>query len=361
MCASDCKPITLKHIADLAGVSVSTVSRSLNGTSRISEATRQRIRSMAEELGFEFNASARSLITKQVGTIGVVLPPSYEEFGVNLYFNTLFNAIRAILERNDYDLIVAFPANRFTGQDNLRRLVTRRKVDGLIVMSPRLEPELLEFVRGSGMPFVFSHYPPPEGAEAELDFIYPDNELGGYLAARHLASLGRRRTFCLTSDADYELEYRLRLQGARRALAESGLSIGAEDILYGDMSIESGYRAVMNFRRSLGGYDSLLAFDDLMAIGALQAFAELGIAVPGEVSVVGYDDCELSGAMRPALSSVHQPREEMSLVTCERLMGLIEARRQGLERPPARRSVLRPELVVRESCGARSRGAGPRA
>ena len=219
MCASDCKPITLKHIAELAGVSVSTVSRSLNGTSRISEATRKRIRAIAEELGFEFNASARSLITKQVGTIGIILPPSFEQFGVNLYFNTLFNAIRTILEKNDYDLIVAFPSNRFSGQDNIRRLVTRRKVDGLIVMSPRLDASLLEFMRVQGLPFVFSHYPPLDALAPEFDFIYSDNELGGYMAANHLASLGHRRIFCLTSDSDYELEYRLRLKGARRALA----------------------------------------------------------------------------------------------------------------------------------------------
>ena len=88
MSANDCKPITLKHIAELAGVSVSTVSRSLNGTPRVGAATRNRICTIAEELGFEFNASARSLITKQVGTIGIVLPQNYEQFGVNLYFNT---------------------------------------------------------------------------------------------------------------------------------------------------------------------------------------------------------------------------------------------------------------------------------
>lgn len=352
MGASDCNPVTLKHIAELAGVSVSTVSRSLNGTSRISEATRARIRSIAEELGFEFNASARSLITRRSGTIGIVLPPSYELFGVNLFFNTLFNAIRATLEKEDYDLIVAFATNRFTGQDTVRRLVTRRKVDGLILLQPRLEPGLLDFVLGSGMPAVFSHYPPAAGHDPVLDTIYPDNELGGYLAARHLASLGRRRTFCLTSDADYELEYRLRLQGARRALAESGGGLDEGALLYGDMSIESGYRAVMNFRRSLREHDSLLAFDDLMAIGALQALAELGIAVPRDIAVVGYDDCELSRATRPALTSIHQPREEMSLATCERLMELIEARRRGQSRLPAERLVLRPELVVRESCGA---------
>jgi LacI family transcriptional regulator len=351
MCANDCKPITLKHIAELAGVSVSTVSRSLNGTSRISDATRKRISAIAEELGFEFNANARSLITKQVGTIGIVLPQNYDQFGVNLYFNTLSNAIRTILEQNDNDAIIVFLTNRFTGQDNVRKLVTRRKVDGLIILMPRLEQSLIDFLRSSGLPFIFSHYPPSYSPEEEIDAIYSDNEAGGFIAARHLISIGRKKTFCLTSDTDYELEYRLRLQGAKRALSEVGSGIEAEDLLYGDMTIESGYRAVMNFRRNLGDYDSLLAFDDLMAIGALQAFAELGVSVPGDISVVGYDDCDLSRSMRPALTSVHQPREEMSLITCEWLMKLIEARRKGEKRPAAKRVVLSPKLVIRDSCG----------
>ena len=96
-----------------------------------------------------------------------------------------------------------------------------------------------------------------------------------------------------------------------------------------------------------------------MAIGALQAFAELGVAVPGDIAVVGYDDCELSKAMRPALTSVHQPREEMSLVTCERLISLIEARRDGGSRPIAQQIVLRPKLILRESCGARGHAVSP--
>ena len=212
-------------------------------------------------------------------------------------------------------------------------------------------------MRSSDLPFVFSHYPPSAPLDESIDAIYSDNDTGGFLAAEHLISIGRRKIFCLTSDTDYELEYRLRLQGARRALATVGSHIEAEDLLYGDMTIESGYRAVMNFRRGLGEYDSLLAFDDLMAIGALQAFAELGVAVPGDIAVVGYDDCELSKAMRPALTSVHQPREEMSLVTCERLMGLIEARRKGEERPAAKHIVLMPKLIIRDSCGARSRSS----
>ena len=166
---------------------MATVSRSLNGSTLIPEITRKRIRGIADQLGFEFNAHARSLITRRVGTIGIILPPDFDRFGVNLYHGTLHNALRSVLECNDIDLIVAFLNNHFTGGNNVRKLVGRKKVDGLIIVQPVFERELVEFLRSKEMPFVFSHYPPPEDCPDDVDVIYPDNEQGGFLAARHLA------------------------------------------------------------------------------------------------------------------------------------------------------------------------------
>ncbi len=127
-------------IARLARVSVATVSRSLNDSPLIPAGTRERIRRIAERKGFEFNAHARSLVTRRVGTIGIILPSDYERFSVNLYHGTLHNALRDVLERSDIDLIVAFLANRFTGRDNVRKLVTRKKVDGLLCSNHGRQP-----------------------------------------------------------------------------------------------------------------------------------------------------------------------------------------------------------------------------
>ncbi|HVO40187.1 MAG TPA: LacI family DNA-binding transcriptional regulator [Spirochaetia bacterium] len=351
MDANVCKETTLKDVAKAAGVSMATVSRSLNDSTLIPEKTRKRVREIADEMEFEFNAHARSLITRRVGTIGIILPPEYDRFGVNLYHGTLHSSLRSVLECNDIDLIVAFLTNHFTGGNNIRKLVARKKVDGLIIVQPMIERELIDYLHSKDIPFVFSHYPPPDPCPPDIDIIYPDNEYGGYLAGRHFGDMGRQRVLCVTAPGDKEQqrEYRLRLDGFRRALAEMSLALGPEDLLMGDMTMESGYDAVMGFRDSIRGYDALFATNDLMAIGALLAVRELGLRVPQDLSVIGYDDTDLAACIRPSLTTIHQPREELSLVTCERLIELVRGRHAGAARRDARRILLSPKLVVRET------------
>lgn len=359
MAANACKGTTLKDVAKTAGVSIATVSRSLNGSTLIPEKTRKRVREIADEMGFEFNAHARSLITRRVGTIGIILPPEYDRFVVNLYHGTLHSSLRRVLECNDIDLIVAFQNNHCTGVDNIRKLVSRKKVDGLIILQPLIERELIDYLHANEMPFVFSHYPPPDPCPPDVDIIYPDNEYGGYIAGRHLAAIGKKRVLCVTADGEKESrrECGLRLAGFRRALVETGLPLGPEDLLAGTMTMESGYDTLMGFRESIGGYDAIFAANDLMAIGCLLAVKELGLRVPQDLAVVGYDDTDLAACIRPSLTTVHQPREELSLVTCERLIELIRGRHAGAARREARRILLTPKLIVRETsvAGGRSR------
>jgi LacI family transcriptional regulator len=328
--------MTLRDVARAAGVSMATVSRSLNDSSLIPERTRRRIRTIADRLGFEFNAHARSLITRKVGTIGIILPPDFDRFGVNLYHGTLHNALRSVLECNDIDLIVAFLTNHFSGRNNVRKLVSRQKVDGLIIVQPVFERELIEFLRGKGIPFVFSHYPPPADGPEDVDVIYPDNEQGGMLAARHLAEIGRRRILCVGANTDrpHHREWDLRLNGVQKGLAEAGIGLEPGDLLRGDMTMESGYDLVKGKGR-LDQYDGIVALNDLMAIGAINAIREIGLRIPQDIAVVGYDDTDLASCMRPSLTTVHQPREELSLVTCERLLELIKVGAAGRDRAGA--------------------------
>jgi len=384
MDANVCKEMTLRDVARAAGVSMATVSRSLNDSSLIPEKTRRRIRAIADQLGFEFNAHARSLITRQVGTIGIILPPDFDRFGVNLYHGTLHNALRSVLECNDIDLIVAFLTNHFSGRNNVRKLVSRQKVDGLIIVQPVFERELIDFLRSKEIPFVFSHYPPPEDCPDDVDVIYPDNEQGGIIAARHMAATGRRRILCIGARGGrpHHREWDLRLAGVQRGLAEAGITLDGGDLLRGDMTMESGYDLVKG-KGGLRGYDGIIALNDLMAIGAINAIRETGLRIPQDIAVMGYDDTDLAACMRPSLTTIHQPREELSLVTCERLLELIKSGRAGRagraatprtaasarRRAPsrsatqaarelaqaARRIVLFPKLVVRDTTKVQGR------
>jgi LacI family transcriptional regulator len=336
---------------------MATVSRSLNDSSLIPEKTRKRVREIADELGFEFNTHARSLITRRVGNIGIILPPDYDRLGVNLYHGTLHSSLRSVLECNDIDLLVTFLNNRFTGANNIRKLVARKKVDGLIIVQPVFERELIDYLHTREMPFVFSHYPPPDPCPPDVDIIYPDNEYGGYIAGQYLGSLGKKRILCVTTPEEKvtEREFMLRLAGARRGLSEFGVALGPGDLLIGDQTMESGYDAVMTTAKRVLEYDAILALNDLMAIGALLAVGKLGLRVPEDIVLIGYDDTDLAACMRPSLTTIHQPREELSLVTCERLLELIRSRRAGGAQHEPRRTLLTPKLVIRETTG----GHGP--
>ncbi len=355
MDANVCKEITLRDVARAAGVSMATVSRSLNESSLIPEKTRKRVREIADGLGFDFNTHARSLITRRVGTIGIILPPDYDQLGVNLYHGTLHSSLRSVLECNDIDLLVSFLNNHFTGGNNVRKLVARKKVDGLIIVQPVFERELIDYLHAKDMPFVFSHYPPPDLCPPDVDIIYPDNEYGGYIAARYLCSLGKKRILCIATPGEKvtEREFVLRLAGARRALSESAVALGPDDLLFGDQTMESGYNAVMSVAVRIREYDAILALNDLMAIGALLAVNRLGLRVPEGIALIGYDDTDLAACVRPSLSTIHQPREELSLATCERLLELIRGRRAGSGRGDPRRTLLAPKLVIRETTGGR--------
>ncbi len=351
MGANVCREMTLKDVAKAAGVSMATVSRSLNGSTLIPEKTRKRVREIADDLGFEFNAHARSLITRRVGTIGIILPPDYDQFGVNLYHGTLHSSLRSVLECNDIDLLVAFLNNHFTGGNNIRKLAARKKVDGLIIVQPVFERELIEYLHTKDLPFVFSHYPPPDPCPPDIDVICPDNEYGGYLAGQHLASLGRKRVLVIATSHRTlkEREFLLRLEGARRGLAQSGIALDAGDLCEGDQTMESGYNAVLGLADRIRDYDAVLALNDLMAIGAMLAVGKLGLRVPQDIVLIGYDDTDLAASIRPSLTTIHPPREELSLATCERLIELIRNRRAGGGRSDARRTLLTPKLVVRQT------------
>ena len=342
--------MTIKDIAQIARVSVSTVSRSLNDSPLVAETTKRRIKSIADRQGFEFNAGARGMVTRRVGTIGVILPEEFDHFHVQLYHSSLHNNLRRALERAGLDLIVGFARNRHDLSDNIGRIVRRGKVDGLIIIGTAIEPRTEAFLKETETPYVFSHYP-PESARPDVDWVFVDHERGGMLVGDHFCRCGYHK-IVLLGDPDCALEFQQRADGLRKAFAHTERA-GDIEVIRGEFSLEAGYRLVRENLEAIRRADALFALNDLLAIGAIQACAAAGLSVPDDIAVVGYDDTPLAAILHPSLTTVRQPSEAVAFMTCERLIEMIEDRAGGrLHRP--RHISLQPQLIVRDSsstCG----------
>lgn len=344
-------PVTIKDIAQIAGVNFSTVSRSLNDSNLVAADTKRQIKDIAKSLGFEFNANARSLSTQKTGSIGVIYPESFEAFHVNLFYNSLHNQIRKTLEREALDLIVAFPKNRFDGDSsNIERLVKSKKVDGLIIVSPILDDvdkEALLLMKNQGMPFVFlHHYPNDPWLLEEANVFCTDHFIGGFRATEHLIKNGHKRIACITAVGNMD-EFASRTKGYKAAIAQYNSNFDENIFFHGDRSFQSGYEIIMDNKDKVKDFSAIFSQNDLMALGAIQGLTELQLKIPGDIAVVGYDDIELLAFFKPFLTTIHQPREEIAVLACETLINLIkdkETRKRNL--------LVKPTLIVRESCGS---------
>ncbi|MFP4266375.1 MAG: LacI family DNA-binding transcriptional regulator [Spirochaetaceae bacterium] len=337
--------VTIKDIARIAGVSHSTVSRSLNNSPLISDKTRERIKQIAGEMNFAFNASAQSLSTNRTGTVGIIYPELFDTFGNSLYLGLLVQGLRHGLEKASLDSIGSFPINHYTRESNIRKLISRKKVDGLLIIHPEIPTEEWDYIRDSGIPFVVLHFKPRSYDYSWMDYLFTDHVKGGYMATESLIRGGCRRILTLREDSR-EIQYVERTKGYRDALADYSLPFEEELVVGGDCSFEFGYESVMERKNEIAGIDGIFAQADLVALGAIEALKELNINVPRDVKVTGYDDTELGKYFRPKLTTVHQPREEHARLACERLINLLD----GVEVKPPMQETLTPLMIYRETC-----------
>lgn len=341
------KNITIKDIARMAGVSTSTVSRSLNGSGRIGEETRRKIARIAEEQGFSANTSARSLITKKTGIIGLIYPEHFTEYQHSFYLTLLMNKIRDDLEEFRYDLIVKLKNNSSTGENNIRYLVNSKKVDGLILVHSKIEQSDIDFLRSNGVPFVLLQAKQHYVDIAKENWVFVDHKKGGYIATNHLIALGHRSILCVMLDSS-QYQFAERTEGYKEALRDNGISPEDEKVILCDGSFECSYALVEERPKLFGKVSAIFAQTDIMALGAIEALQNNGYSVPDDVAVVSYDDIEFGKHFRPKLTTVHQPRDQLATLGCDRLREMLETG----EAEPSMQRLIEPYLIVRESCGA---------
>lgn len=337
--------MTIKDLANIAGVSHSTVSRSLNDSPLISEKTKNRIKTLAKEYNFELNASARSLSTRKTGTIAIICPEFYDQQRYSFYIAGLLDTTRYKLEEAGYDSIITFPHNRTTGSSNIKRLVTQKKIDGLLLIVPELENADREIIAKYQIPNIFIHFKHNHPEEDNAEYIYADHFKGGYLAGSYLAQTGRS-SFCVLTENFTTSEYKERTEGFYKALSDYGIDKNYSETYTGSCSFDFGYETINKYFDQIKEKHAIFAHADIVALGVIEALRERGVKVPEDIGVLGYDDIVLGNYFRPRLTTIHQPKEIQVEKGTRRLFDLINR----VEDSPPLRDVVEPILIERESC-----------
>lgn len=331
-------PATIKDVAREAGVSVATVSRALNGAENVLPHTRQRILDVARELRYAPSGAARSLITRRTDTVGALLPDLHGEF-----FSELIRGIDQAARARGLHLLLSSSHDDVHEAAAALRAMNGR-VDGLIVMSPHADDDFLSQNLPPTLPAVLLN----SGVQGARQPVFAVDNFGGARAmTEHLVGSGRRRIAFLGGPAgNFEAQ-------ERRRGYEAGLPAGSRPVLLsGDFSEQSGHAAGAALAALAAGErpDALFCANDMMAVGALHAFADAGLRVPDDIALAGFDDIPLARYMRPALSTVRVPIAAMGTKALDALADALDVgdRSRALAQPP--RTVIPVELVVRESC-----------
>lgn len=322
---------TIHDVAKRAGVSIATVSRSLNGHGRVSSETRRRVLAIAESLDFRPNRSARGLVTGRLGNIGVLLPDV-----TNPFYGPILGGIADLAQDQDLGVFLADSREDPRAEEHLcRRLV--EQVDGLVLVSPRMPAGRISAVTQDRATVLVNRI------EEAMDAVVVDAAAGMDAAVTHLAGLGHQRVLYLDGPPA-SWSGAAKLTGVRAGATRAGIEL----VVHGPHapSYLGGRDAADVVHRS--GARAVLAYDDLIAWGLITRLQELGIQVPGAVSVAGFDDALAEGMLTPALTTVRPEGSSMGSSAADLLL-----RRMAEPHYPVEHQRLRCELVVRDSTAPR--------
>lgn len=330
--------MTIREVARAAGVSVATVSRVVNATGPVKDATRRRVEDEIARLSYAPNAAARSLITNRTSTIGVVLPDIWGE-----YFSEVIRGIDFSARQAGYHVLVSSShSDAAETRDVLRAMHGR--VDGVVVMTPNVPPRDLRAHLPQGLPAVFLNASPAAGAGHPA--VAVDNRGAARAMVAHLLALGHRRIALVNGPASNS-DAAERRRGCGDALRGAGIPADAVVELAGDFNEESGVVAGETIARLSPRPTAVFAANDSMAIGVLLALRRAGVRVPGEVVVAGFDDIPVARFASPPLSTVRHDLRNLG----ERALARLLAEISGEGPSHVAREVLPFRLVLRESTG----------
>lgn len=342
------KPVTVYDIAREANVSVATVSRVLNNTAPVKKETRERVTALIDKHQFQPNALARSLISKETGMIGFILPDI-----TNPFFPEILSGFDQEARKMGYTCFLCDTVSsdeeterQYERESQYLRILMKKQVDGIVMIGGRLDlskpdtamiREVEEAAKRVPVLIINGNLP-----STKIHRVAADQKLGAELAMQHLIDLGHR-DIAVIGGFLHMSNTQQRLQGVRTAMRDNGLPVRKEWMIHGGFSVNKGYQFAEQVLKSSDRPTAIVCMNDLVAIGALKAAHRAGLAVPADLSIVGYDDIPFSSYSIPELTTISLKANETGRLTAETIHKLITGKKV-----PRLHSVV-PELIVRQT------------
>jgi len=333
--------VKIKDVAKHAGVSVTTVSRVLNGEKYVKEDLKLKVNRAIEELGYAPSQIARSLVRKKTNLIGVIVPDLTSSF-----YSTILSSIEDTASANDYNLLVCNISEDIDKELKYLNVFLEMRVAGIIIMHEKINEPIRNLIHKIPVPVIFSSVKP---MDQQFVSVIVDDYKAAYDATKYLIGLGHETIGFIGGDMRDITSGQNRYSGYRNAMTDGGLKLVYEHIRFGDYKVQSGYDKMKELLGVSNPPTAVFAVSDDMAVGAMNCIRDQGMRVPDDISIVGFDGSQLTDLVRPALTSMEQPIHRMGRTTMEVLLKQIDG--QTL---PEGDVVLEHRLVERESSRKRT-------
>ena len=332
------KAPTIKEIARIANVSAMTVSRAINNRHSVRGATRKKILKIANRLGYMPNRIARSLVSKKSDLISLIVADISNQF-----FAEISRGIEDRARENGYHVIFSSTDDDPKNLESSVRMMREMGVDGFIIAAVSLEEPIVDELLDQEIPVVLINR---RIKKSNVNYVVVDNYKGAYLAVEHLINIGYKKIGIISGRSSVSTG-KERLQGYRKGLLDHGLKFQKEYSSQGPFTEEHGKKAAQKMLTLKNRPEAIFAASDNIALGVMNAAGELGLKIPEDLAIVGFDDTNFSSNSKIRLTTVSQRKYEMGERGVQILIDLIE----NQESDYINKVVLEPRLIIRESCG----------